>query len=280
MSKKVLCLRNTNRFGSLTIGYFVKYKNIATTTEDGVPLCIKIDMELSKEFVECIKTSCNIEASKIYMFNKDGCSVFAIPPGLNDSPEAPMSFFIIKRRDKKVFISPISNEESIAYAKRYRILTQDEVEKLWPKNKEAPGDEQIGNKMRYRYLPDAESKNIFEYSLISIALESNLHSVKNPVSVEKLILGNRDKSLVQQINMLSYFLYRFQGDRILSDIKMKEYTDFIGAERNRLFLNSYKNNPRKFIKHEEFGRTKTIYDYVNNYILDNTKIVKRKSLWK
>lgn len=55
MSKKVLCLRNTNRFGSLTIGYFVKYKNIATTTEDGVPLCIKIDMKLSKEFVECIK---------------------------------------------------------------------------------------------------------------------------------------------------------------------------------------------------------------------------------
>jgi len=134
--------------------------------------------------------------------------------------------------------------------------------------------------MRYRYLPDAESKNIFEYSLISIALESNLHSVKNPVSVEKLILGNRDKSLVQQINMLSYFLYRFQGDRKLSDIKMKEYTDFIRVERNRLFLNSYKNNSRKFIKHEEFGRTKTMYDYVNNYILDNTKIVKRKSIWK
>ena len=45
MSKKVLCLRNTNRFGSLAIGYFVKYKNIATTTEDGVPLCTKIDMK-------------------------------------------------------------------------------------------------------------------------------------------------------------------------------------------------------------------------------------------
>lgn len=112
MSKKVLCLRNTNRFGSLTIGYFVKYKNIATTTEDGVPLCIKIDMKLSKEFVECIKTSCNIEASKLYMFNEDAYKVFAIPPGLDDSPEATMSLFMIKRKERAVLVKLINVELS------------------------------------------------------------------------------------------------------------------------------------------------------------------------
>lgn len=134
--------------------------------------------------------------------------------------------------------------------------------------------------MSYAIIPDSEYKQMFKDTIKELALAYKTKHNGGTITVEKLIFGDRWINISQQIDLLSYFLYSFQGDRSLSDIKLKEFTDFIRAERNILFPNNYNNKPRKFIANREFGRASSVYDYVNNYILNNTKKIKTKSLWK
>lgn len=134
--------------------------------------------------------------------------------------------------------------------------------------------------MSYAIIPDSEYKQMFKDTIKELALAYERKHNGGIITVNKLIFGDRWINISQQIDLLSYFLYSFQGDRSLSDIKLKEFTDFIRAERNILFPNNYNNKPRKFITNREFGRASSVYDYVNNYILNNTKKIKTKSLWK
>lgn len=132
----------------------------------------------------------------------------------------------------------------------------------------------------YIIIPDSKYRQMFKDTMKELFLLYKSKHNGDTIPVEKMIMGDRDNNISKQIDLLSYFLYHFQKDRELSDIKLKEFTDFIRAERNLLFPNSYSNNPRKFIGNREYKKSSTIYDYVNNYIINNTKTVSWKSLWK
>ena len=132
----------------------------------------------------------------------------------------------------------------------------------------------------YITISDSRYRQMFKDTMKELFLIYKSKHNGDTITVEKMIMGDRDSSISKQIDLLSYFLYCFQKDRRLSDIKLKEFTDFIRAERNLLFPNNYSNKPGKFIRNREYNKSSTIYDYVNNYIINITKTVSWKSLWK
>ena len=117
--------------------------------------------------------------------------------------------------------------------------------------------------MSYIIVPN---KVKFEANLLKLAYTN----VSYLATVDNIICANRNEVLHIQMDVLAYFLYHFQKDRNLDEIKLQEYVTFIRSERSKVAPNNYKIKPRKFISNAMFSRSSTIQDYINLYVLNNS----------